>query len=201
MLWTPEDGYYLLLYHLTRLRDSAVYFSFYADIDAIRDKLFSLAGSFQPAPHKVRLFLTKSGNIECEFEVIDNSSDKEIKHVCLAQSYVDSSDVFLYHKTTNRAVYDQALATCIGYDDVILWNEKGEVTESCIANIVIEIDGKPYTPPVKCGLLAGTFRAWLIEHKKVMERVLTMKDLAGSPHIYLINSIRRKQEVFVDGYS
>jgi branched-subunit amino acid aminotransferase/4-amino-4-deoxychorismate lyase len=59
-----------------------------------------------------------------------------IQHVCVAQSSVDSSNPFLYHKTTNRLVYDQALAASPGYDDVILWNEKGKVTESCIANIV-----------------------------------------------------------------
>ncbi len=95
-------------------------------------------------------------------------------------------------------MYDQALAACPGYDDVILWNEKGEVTESCIANIVVELDGKLYTPPVQCGLLAGTFRACLIEQDKVRERVIRLKDFARSSHIYLINSVRKDQEVLVD---
>ena len=197
ILWTPEHGYYLLSYHLARLRDSAVYFSFYADIDAIRDKLFSLACTFPHTAHKVRLLVTKNGSIKCEFKAMLHSTDK-YKRVCLAQSSIDSSNIFLYHKTTNRVVYDQALAAYAGYDDIILWNENGEITESCIANIVVEIDGKLYTPPVKCGLLAGTFRAWMIEHNKVMERVIRIKDLARSPHIYLINSIRKKQEIVVD---
>jgi para-aminobenzoate synthetase/4-amino-4-deoxychorismate lyase len=95
-------------------------------------------------------------------------------------------------------VYDQALASCPGYDDVILWNEKGEVAESCIANIVVELDGKLYTPPVQCGLLAGTFRAWLIKQNKVREKVIKLKDFARSSRIYLVNSVRRDQEVLVD---
>jgi para-aminobenzoate synthetase/4-amino-4-deoxychorismate lyase len=95
-------------------------------------------------------------------------------------------------------VYDQALAEYPGYDDVILWNEKGEVTESCIANIVVELDGKLYTPPVQCGLLAGTFRASLIEQDKVREKVIRLKDFARSSHTYLINSVRKDQEVLVD---
>ena len=42
-----------------------------------------------------------------------------------------------------------------GYDDVLLFNEKGEVTESTIANMAVEIEGKLCTPPVQCGLLPG----------------------------------------------
>jgi para-aminobenzoate synthetase/4-amino-4-deoxychorismate lyase len=89
------------------------------------------------------------------------------------------------------------LTACHEYDDVILWNEKGEVTESCIANIVVELDGELYTPPVRCGLLAGTFRARLIEQDKVREKVIRLKDLARSPHIYLVNSVRKNQEVVI----
>jgi len=196
ILWTPENGYYLLQQHLARLKDSAIYFSFSADIDAIHDKVFSLARAFPHTAHKVRLLVAKDGRITCKPEVLRHSA--AIQRVCLAQLPIDSSNLFLYHKTTNRCVYDQALAACPGYDDVILWNEKGEVTESCIANIVVELEGKLYTPPVQCGLLAGTFRACLIEQGKVMERVIRLKDFAKSSHVYLVNSVRKNQEVFVD---
>ena len=58
-------------------------------------------------------------------------------------------------------------------DDVILWNERGEVTEATIANVVAEIDGVRYTPPLTCGLLGGTFRAELLASDRIRERVLT----------------------------
>ncbi|RZB31805.1 MAG: para-aminobenzoate synthetase / 4-amino-4-deoxychorismate lyase [Desulfobacteraceae bacterium Eth-SRB1] len=198
ILWTPENGYYLLQHHLTRLKDSAVYFSFSADIDAIQSKLFSLTRALPHTAHKVRLLVAKNGRITCKPELLPHSTTTNIRRVCLAKSPVDSSNPFLYHKTTNRLVYDQALTACPGYDDVILWNEKGEVTESCIANIVVELDGELYTPPVQCGLLAGTFRARLIEQDKVRKRVIRLKDLAGSPHVYLVNSVRKNQEVIVE---
>ncbi|MBW2567850.1 MAG: aminodeoxychorismate synthase component I [Deltaproteobacteria bacterium] len=198
ILWTPENGYYLLQPHLARLKDSAVYFSFSADIDAIRDKLFSLTNTFPHTAHKVRLLVAKNGCITCKSEPLPHSTDRHIRRVCLARSPVDSSNPFLYHKTTNRLVYDQALAACSGYDDVILWNEKGEVTESCIANIVVELDGELYTPQIRCGLLAGTFRACLIEQDKIRERVIRTEDLVRSSHIYLINSVRKYQEVLFD---
>ena len=88
-------------------------------------------------------------------------------------------------------------ADCPGYDDVILWNEKGEVTESCIANIVVDIKGKLYTPPVKSGLLAGTYRAWMLEKNLVKEKVLMNEDVLKSQHVYLVNSVKKQKEVIV----
>jgi branched-subunit amino acid aminotransferase/4-amino-4-deoxychorismate lyase len=65
----------------------------------------------------------------------------------LAPAPIDSSDVFLYHKTTHRAAYEEARAALAGADDALLWNERGEVTESCMANVVIDLDGRRLTPP------------------------------------------------------
>ena len=71
---------------------------------------------------------------------------------------VDSSDRFLFHKTTSRQIYLRAMESCRGCDDVILSNERGEITESTIGNLVIEIDGRLLTPRLECGLLPGVFR-------------------------------------------
>jgi para-aminobenzoate synthetase / 4-amino-4-deoxychorismate lyase len=118
--------------------------------------------------------------------------------VCLSAAHVNSSDPFLYHKTTQRAVYEEALATRPGFDDVILWNERGEITESSIANIVVDLDGELFTPPVNCGLLAGTYRAHLLELGVVAERVITVQELSRCSAVYLINSVRRMWKVAVE---
>jgi para-aminobenzoate synthetase / 4-amino-4-deoxychorismate lyase len=76
----------------------------------------------------------------------------------------------------------------------LLWNERRELTESCIANLVVEWDGQWYTPPVHCGLLAGTFRAWLLQQGKVQERIIRVEDLASCSRIWLVNSVRQMQE-------
>ena len=52
---------------------------------------------------------------------------------------IDPADVFLYHKTSNRAVYDEARARSGEVDDVILVNPSGEVTETTIGNLAVEI--------------------------------------------------------------
>jgi len=199
ILWTPEVGYFLLPYHLARLTDSAAYFSFSADLDAICERLASLARTLSPTAHKVRLLVAKDGGITLQSEALADAAALPL-HVCLAPAPVDSANPFLYHKTTNRGVYEQALAALPGCADVILWNEKGEITESCIANIVAELEGKLYTPPVRCGLLPGTYRAYLLEQGKVKERVIRKEDLSRSPHIYLVNSVRKEREMVVDSF-
>jgi len=105
----------------------------------------------------------------------------EIKWVQLAEEPVDSSDRFLYHKTTRRR----------GGDDVIFWNERGEITESSIANLVIPIDGELFTPPVECGLLPGVFRNHLLTEGTVKERIITIEEFKDAREFFLINSIRK----------
>ena len=97
--------------------------------------------------------------------------------VKLAASPVSRDDVFLYHKTTNRAIYDRARLA--GADDVLLWNEDGEMTESTIANLVVELDGVRVTPPVECGLLAGTLRGELLDRGEIAERVVASRRTAA----------------------
>jgi len=110
--------------------------------------------------------------------------------VALARFPVDRGDPFLYHKTTHRSVYAQALASRPGFEDVILFNAAGEVTESSRANVAAEIGGALCTPPVSCGLLAGTYRAHLLETGDVRERVITVDELLSSPRVFLVNSVR-----------
>jgi para-aminobenzoate synthetase/4-amino-4-deoxychorismate lyase len=201
MLWTREEGYFLLPYHVARLQDSAAYFSYSADIDAVLDTLDAFARTLPKNAHKVRLLVAKNGGITIQSESLAESLGDAATHpqrCCLAPEPVDSANPFLYHKTTNRSVYEQALGSCPGYADVILWNEKGEVTESRIANVVVELDGELYTPPIQCGLLPGTYRAYLLEQGKVKERVIRIDDLSKNPHIYLISSVRKEREVIVD---
>ena len=53
---------------------------------------------------------------------------------------IDQRNLFLYHKTTARAVYDAAYAQLVRMsDDVLLWNEQGQVTETTIANVVLRL--------------------------------------------------------------
>jgi para-aminobenzoate synthetase/4-amino-4-deoxychorismate lyase len=105
----------------------------------------------------------------------------------------------LYHKTTRREIYERRAAARPDCGDVLLVNEHGEVTESTIANLVVEIGGELWTPPLACGLLPGVFRAELLRRDEIRERVLTPADLRRTEAIWLVSSVRRwRRAVLVD---
>lgn len=190
-LWEPEEGYFLLEEHLRRLSGSAKYFGFDLDMDRVRAELTNF-GLKQPAgSYKVRLLLDKNGEMELEAAIL--GAQKTVK-VGLATNPIDLKDVFLYHKTTRRQVYEEALASRPDCEDVILWNASGEITEASSANVIIKSEGRLLTPPVTSGLLAGTFRDRLLAERKIREGVIIIEDLWHSEAIYLINSVRRWRE-------
>ena len=193
LLWTPDGGYFLLDLHLTRLQESAAYFAFALDLERVDRELQAIAQTFPPHAQKVRLLLSQKGELTCQSATFHNSARPLRVH--LAKTPVNSADVFLYHKTTHRQVYAQAKQTYPHADDVLLWNEQRELTESCVANLVVELEGNWYTPPVRCGLLAGTFRSWLLNQGKVQERVISVEDLSHCSKIFLVNSVRKQQAV------
>jgi len=191
LLWTPEGGYFLRDRHLRRLSDSADYFAFTCDETAIARELDRLSADFPPAPRKVRLLVAKSGAIRVESAAI--APTNAAIGVGLARNPVDETDPFLYHKTTHRTVYETALRARGRCDDVLLWNRRGELTEACWGNLVLELDGQLVTPPVRCGLLAGTFRDSLLERGTLRERVVTVPDLDRATQLFVINSVRQFQ--------
>jgi para-aminobenzoate synthetase/4-amino-4-deoxychorismate lyase len=81
------------------------------------------------------------------------------------------------------------------FDDVLLYNERGELTEFTIGNLIVELNGQLLTPPISCGVLAGTFRAHLMETGQILERPFTIDQLKGCTKIYRVNSIRQWQRV------
>jgi branched-subunit amino acid aminotransferase/4-amino-4-deoxychorismate lyase len=114
-----------------------------------------------------------------------------MQRVAVAQNPIDSGDVFLYHKTSRRTIYDRAHAEQSDCEDVILWNERGEITESCSANVVVDLNGELITPPIACGLLGGTFRSELLAQGKIVERVIPIAMLRRAARLWLINSVRK----------
>jgi para-aminobenzoate synthetase/4-amino-4-deoxychorismate lyase len=55
----------------------------------------------------------------------------------------------------------------------------------------VQFSGKKYTPPVECGLLAGTFRQYLLDTNQLKERIIKKEELKKADKIYLINSVRK----------
>lgn len=184
-----HDGrYHLLERHLVRAEESARYYGFDWDALKARSVLDRIAASHPFGSWKIRVTCSRDADVSATAHEIPVSAG--YLRVCFAPSPVDRDDPKLFNKTTDRRVYDEALSAVPGVDDVILWNADAEVTESTIANVVIETDGKLYTPPRASGLLAGTLRAELLDQGIVEERVITKEELGEARSFFLVNSLR-----------
>ena len=186
--WTRCGGFLNLDAHLSRLGNSASYFSWQVNMDEIKNQLLSAALEFPEADLRIRLCVSRCGRICVQHTDYQPLSDPY--RVRLAKNPVNSKNYFLYHKTTQRTVYDRALAANLDCDDVLLCNERGEITESCRANIIVELGGEFLTPPVSSGLLSGVGRATLLVERKIMEKVILPEQIYDADSLWLVNSLR-----------
>lgn len=186
--WTPTDGFVLLDRHIDRLRGSAACFGYDLDAPALSAMLDNVVADLR-GPAKIRVLLGHNGTLVCEAVDLAALPPFPLK-VALAAEPIDREDVFLYHKSTRRDAYERARVSRPDADTVLLWNQEGEITEAVDANVVVEIAGRKITPPVECGLLAGTMRAALLDAGEIVEQRVTVADLHAGVPFWLINSVR-----------
>ena len=86
----------------------------------------------------------------------------------------------------------------IGKQEKIYHNEKGELLETSIGNLVLQIAGKLYTPPIELAVLPGIYRQHLLEIGQVEEKVLTLEELAQAEAIYGCNAVRGLYELSLE---
>lgn len=137
----------------------------------------------------LRILLDKEGTFETQYLPLEKIKTNKIS---VSKVPVSSNESMLYHKTTFRPWYDEAMEKIKSgaVFDEIFFNEKGELTEGARSNIILEINGKWYTPPLSCGLLNGVLRQKLVKQAKVQEKKLHLEDLKKADKIYCINSVR-----------
>jgi len=177
--------------HVRRLARSAAYFSFPFDEARFRRRV-ERAVSGTTEVQKVRATLDRQGRIDVTASRLSLRRDAPW-HVIIAEERADRTDPFFYHKTTRRGTYRRAreAAQEAGFDEAILRNQDGEVTEGTYTNLFVEQDGILCTPPVESGLLAGVYRDHVLDTQpKATERILTLDDLRTADALYCCNAVR-----------
>ena len=102
ILWTPQNGYFLLEKHIERMRDSAEYFGFSFSREKIKQHLEKLSADF-PFPQRIRILVNRIGEINTETKEFQ-TQENPFK-VSLSDQHINSNEIFLYHKTTSRNIY------------------------------------------------------------------------------------------------
>jgi para-aminobenzoate synthetase/4-amino-4-deoxychorismate lyase len=194
MRFSPSGGIWLLDRHLQRLQSSAAYFGFAYDEASVTASLVQATEGIEEA-RLVRLTLSRVGEVVVEIgdalerKSLPGSASAGLV-VAVGAEPVDSRDPMLFHKTTAREVYQRRSASHPDFDDVLLVNERGEVTESTVANIAARFGGTWVTPPLDSGCLPGTYRAELLDTGVLSERRLPVAEVSAADELALINSVR-----------
>lgn len=219
MLFDRND-FTLLPEHLSRLENSARHYHIDYDHAHLSRDLTAFVARNTGLRLRVRLTLDRRGawrleeydwSGEAEFARLDlNARDHNDRRdaqggvaIRLAAERVYSGDPFRRHKTTERQMYDQELAAtrAAGFADSLFLNERDEVVESTIANLLIQTpDGRWLTPAVDCGALPGVFLAGLDrEFPRRIERVrLTLAAARAAGRWFLVNSLRGARPICLE---
>ncbi len=192
--WEPGSGFMLLDSHLGRLARSALFFGFAADLELLREALDKEVAGHGEA-RAVRLVLRRDGTVETSSALLTESFNTDVADapavkIALCEDPVESTDVFLFHKTTHRSAYERRAAFRSDVDEVVLTNEHGEVTEAVDANIAVRFGDRWWTPPVDAGCLGGTYRQRLIGDGVLRERPIAAHELFAADGVALIDSVR-----------
>jgi branched-chain amino acid aminotransferase len=98
-----------------------------------------------------------------------------------------------YPYTQNLQILDEAKIA--GFDDFILVNLDGHITETAIANLVLRVDGEWITPPLSDGVLPGVMRALLVEKAGVIVRQVSAKQLDEIECGFVVSSLKIAQPI------
>ncbi len=201
LLWQGE--YPLMELHLDRLQDSAEYFGFVCERETVRAALLEHARGLEDGrARKVRLLMNADGCVQIASEVLSGAGgEPKVVRMRIAKQRTEPQNRMLFHKTTHRRLYDETFRTAMeaGFDETLLLNVRGEVTEGAISNVFVEKDGRWMTPPIECGLLAGVFRRHLLETlANVEETVLFLEDLQNADAVYICNAVRGMRKVEIE---
>jgi para-aminobenzoate synthetase/4-amino-4-deoxychorismate lyase len=199
MRFEPDEGVRHLDEHLERLRGSADHFGFRLDPQEARETVEKAAASAPSKPCRVRLTLSRNGAVVAACTSLPPDRDPVL--VVIDHVPQDPRDVFLFHKTTLRHRYEEARRRHPDADDVLLINDRGEVTESTIASVGVRLDGTWWTPPTDAGLLPGVGRALALADGSLRERPIRVEEARAAEEVVLVSDARgwRRAEVIPAG--
>lgn len=179
--------------HLQRLQVAADYFQVPCKLDEVLNALDLPSIPNPSGLGKLRLTLNRSGvaKVEHQESLLPPGNLK----ACLAKRPIDSNEPRYRYKTTSRGHLQVHLTENPGYDEVILFNERGEVASFCNGNLIAMIDGKWVSPPLESGCLNGIGLWRFTRENEVNRRPIQIAELTQATQILLSNAVVGVREV------
>ena len=170
--------------HLTRLREASRYFAYPFNEPKLLNDLQEELTHLDPSlDYRCRIALQKNGSFQLTITELTDLPASYLQ-AQLTEQQLDLATPFTYFKTSQR----NHLAT--KHHEQIFYLPDGSLLETTIGNLILEIDGKRYTPPAHLPILDGIYRRHLLETGQVEEKLLTLKDLELADQVYACNALR-----------
>ena len=170
--------------HLTRLREASRYFAYPYDepklLKELQEELTRLDSNLD---YRCRIALQKNGAFQLAITELKDLPASYLQ-AQLRKQTATLDRPFTYFKTSQRDHLSQS------EQEQIYYLEDGNLLETTIGNLILEIDGQRYTPPAHLPILDGIYRRYLLETGQVEEKLLTLKDLEVADQIYACNALR-----------
>lgn len=176
--------------HLERLERSAARFGIPFNRPRLLEELTELGIVDQP---KVRISLRLDG--EYRIQTGPSEIKANIIRARVAREPVQQGDPNLTIKSTSRAIFLERLDDCRDVDEVLLYNQFGELTEFTRGSVLLEMDGRLWTPHPDSGCLDGIGVRRMLEQGAVAYRNLKVEDLSRASHVLFLNSVKGMVQV------
>lgn len=196
--------------HWERMHRDAVkmHVPFPSDAEELRSQILRLieANSAWNATLRVMVVRNKGGlfegpDIERDFDVLAFTKDLSpwgsSVRLTLKPNARHSANEFSGCKilswSQNLTWYEEARQA--GFDEAILLNEHGEISECTSANVFAAVGGEVWTPPLSSGCLPGVTRELLLDvvrvpGTKVVERAMKPEDLERADQVFITSTTR-----------
>ncbi|MBP2619977.1 aminodeoxychorismate synthase component I [Streptococcus panodentis] len=170
--------------HLQRLAEAASYFAYPFDEEKLRRQLTETLAELDPQIDcRLRISLSRGGQIQLERAELA-PLPASFTQARLTLQTADLKQPFTYFKTSYRP------HLTVEGQEQIYYNPQGQLLETSIGNLLLQLDGQLYTPPAELGLLNGLYRQELLAAKQVQEKILTLEDLEKAEKVYACNAVR-----------
>ncbi|MGL4989742.1 MAG: aminotransferase class IV [Sarcina sp.] len=103
----------------------------------------------------------------------------------------NSTSIYSYIKSSNyfENLFERNKALKRGFNECIFLNEQGFITECSMSNIFWIKDDIIYTSSLKCGLLNGILRTWVLKNYIVIKGEFLLENLLKADGVFITNSI------------
>jgi branched-chain amino acid aminotransferase len=187
-----ENGLPVLIdYHYRRLKRSSETLNVPFDLSFGEFKRV-ISEASPEGTNLVRFTLKENGEWEIQVrKCVKRSSVKLLPFTLIRRCYSFLSE----HKISDTTGSKIALNTAQkkGFDEALLFDCKGFVSETCFANVFFYKDGILFTPSLKTGCLRGTRREFIKDLSREMEIPLvegffTLKELLEADEVFITSA-------------